>query len=73
MGEKEKKKSNEIIPEGAYWLMELCQLKIRRRRDNSCPGAPEEKEGLRVNQLWIPRDENTEVYLLLGNKCINQI
>lgn len=53
--------------------MELCQLKIRRRRDNSCPGAPEEKEGLRVNQLWIPRDENTEVYLLLGNKCINQI
>lgn len=40
--------------------MVLCQLKIRRRRDNSCPGAPEEKEGLRVNQLWIPRDENTE-------------
>lgn len=65
MGEKEKNQMKSS-PEGAYWLMELCQLKIRRRRDNSCPGAPEEKEGLRVNQLWIPRDENTEVYLYLG-------
>ena len=40
--------------------MELCQWKIRRKRDNSCPGAPEENEGPRVNQLWILRDENTE-------------
>ena len=53
--------------------MELCQWKIRRRRDNFCPGAPEEKEGLRVNQLWIPRDKNTEDLSFTWNKFINQI